>query len=164
VQSWISGINAVPLAKGALARIGLSLADVRVASFDLDGNDSHVARALIEAGLRADLFIVEYNAKFPPDIAFEMPHDPLHRWKGDDDYFGASLLSWRDLFSQAGFRLVACNHTGANAFFVSNAHAGRFADVSENLESLYRAGTYNAFPMTGHRTSPKTVRQLAGGR
>ena len=65
-QAWITRANVTAQCETALMPIGKQLADVRVASLDLDGNDFHLASELLGKGLRPDLFVVEYNAKFPP--------------------------------------------------------------------------------------------------
>ena len=92
-------------------------------SIDLDGNDPHVLAALLANGVRPSVLVVEYNGKFPPPIRFQMDYDPEHRF-AENDYYGASLQVFADMLVAAGYRLVACNVTGLNAFFVHD----RFAD------------------------------------
>jgi hypothetical protein len=159
LRQWITSDNAATLATEALATLKLGLKDVRVASIDLDGNDAHIARALLTAGLAPDVFVLEYNAKFPPNIEFEMPYNSAHVWKGDD-YFGVSLKSWTNILSPAGYILVACNANGCNAFFVKASYASRFADVPTEIEKLYRIGHYRRCATAGHPTSGRTVRRL----
>jgi len=163
LERWITRDNAAALAQEGLATLDLSLQDVRVASVDLDGNDGYIVRALLSAGLAPDIFIAEYNAKFPPGVEFEMPYNQEHHWQGDD-YFGVSLQRWVKIFAPAGYTLVACNETGSNAFFVKTMHMPHFADVPTNTEDLYKGGYYYRYPTTGHPTSPKTVRYLAMGQ
>lgn len=145
------------MAQEGLAAIGANLQDVRLASVDLDGNDGHVVRALLAGGLAPDIFILEYNPKFPPSVEFEMPYDADHRWRGGD-YFGVSLLKWTKILSPVGYTLIACNENGVNAFFVKTRHMGRFADISTKIEELYRCG-FNQNP-----TSPRTVQHLVTAR
>ena len=99
-----------------------------MASVDIDGNDSHIVRPS-SAGLAPDVFIVEYNAKFPPGVEFEMPYDERHVFRPDDDFQSASLQQWVKIF--ADYRLITCNENGANAFFVKRTHSERFADVPD---------------------------------
>jgi hypothetical protein len=160
LQRWITKDNAPALVNEGLAALRINLQDIRVAVVDLDGNDGHIVRALLTGGLAPDVFIVEYNAKFPPSSEFEMPYDKDHRSQGDD-YFGVSLQKWVKIFTPAGYTLVACNDNGVNAFFVMTTHMPRFTDVPTNIEVLYRNGSYYRYPTTGHATSPKTVRYLA---
>lgn len=87
-------------------------------SIDLDGNDYHFVKAILEKGIRPGVFIVEYNGKFLPVLEWIMPYEIDHVWQGND-YFGASLTSFSKLFDCFGYRLVCCNAaTGANAFYV----------------------------------------------
>jgi hypothetical protein len=157
LQRWITKDNAAKLTQEALATMGVSLQDVRVASVDLDGNDGHVVRAVLAGGLAPGILILEYNPKFPPSVEFEMPYDPDHHWRADH-YFGVSLLKWTNILLPSGYALIACNESGVNAFFVKTKHISRFADVSTKIEELYRCG-FNQNP-----TSPRTVRHLVMAR
>jgi hypothetical protein len=87
--------NIRDLYKTGLNQIGKSQCDL--ISLDLDGNDYYFVDALLAAGASPKLFIVEYNAKFIPPILFKIDYDDEHRWKADD-YFGASLSSFAELF------------------------------------------------------------------
>jgi hypothetical protein len=157
VKAWVTCENAASLALRALR--SLPPEKVNVLSLDLDGNDSSIVRALFENGFAPDVCIVEYNAKFGPDIEFEMPYSNDHTWVGGD-FMGASLLSWVKLFEQENYTLVACNMTGVNAFFIRPDHADKFKDAPRNIAELYRA--YQAPRGAGlSRTNPKTVHHLA---
>lgn len=152
-QAWITRENVVELYR----RHELT-ADV--VSMDLDGNDFHVAEALLRYGVRPALFIVEYNGKFPPDASFVMPYDPGHRWRGDD-YFGASLRAFFELFRAHGYRLICCNAaTGANAFFVPEAHAEKFPEVPLDIRQVYAEPHYFLRRRKFHATSVRTLQRL----
>lgn len=159
VRRWITRENAASSALEGLAAVNADFRDVRVASVDLDGNDGPIVRALLAAGVAPDVFIVEYNAKFPPGAEFEMPYDDEHVWQ-KDDYQGVSLQSWMGIFASK-YTLVACNENGTNAFFVKSDHMQRFDDVPKNIDQIYRIGHYGPYTTSGHRTSPRTVRYLA---
>jgi hypothetical protein len=163
LRRWITKENAVALVDEGLVALRINLPEIRVAVVDLDGNDGHIVRALLTGGLAPDVFIVEYNAKFPPGVEFEMPYNKDHRWQSDD-YFGASLQRWVKIFAPAGYTLVACNDNGVNAFFVKTTHMPQFTDVPTNIEVLYRNGSYYRYPTTGHATSPKTVCHMASSQ
>ena len=90
-----------------------------------------------------------------------MPYDATHRWDGSD-HFGASLAAFHDLLGGVGYRLVACNLTGANAFFVRDDLASRFPEVPDEWERLYMPATYLRYPAYGHPPSLRTVRSLLG--
>jgi hypothetical protein len=160
VRQWITKENATQLAESGLSKIGYGLRDVRVASVDLDGNDPHVVRRLLSDGLRPDVFVVEYNAKFPPNVDFEMPYNEKANWDGSD-FFGASLQSWTKVFAAHQFSLVACNENGVNAYFVRNDLMRGFSDIPTEINKLYRPGHYCVLPRSGHRTSPRTVQFFA---
>jgi hypothetical protein len=78
-------------------------------SIDIDGNDFHVWEALDAVAPRT--VVIEYNPKLPPPTRWVMHYDPRHAWDGR-------------LGERKGYRLVACNITGSNAFFVRRDLAG----------------------------------------
>ena len=87
-------------------------------SVDLDGNDYYIVKTILELKIFPSVFILEYNAKFPPPIDFKINYNENHKW-GNDDYFGCSLVAWNELLDRFGYKLICCNtHTGANCFFV----------------------------------------------
>jgi hypothetical protein len=161
LKSWITKDNAADLAEEALAQSGIDLSSVSVVCVDLDGNDGSIVRSLLQRGASPEIFVVEYNAKFPPSVEFEMPYDESHTWRPGFDFFGVSLLSWVKTFEPAGYSLVACNRNGVNAFFVKTSAMERFADVPKAIEGHYRPGTYLECPASGHRTDARTVALLA---
>jgi hypothetical protein len=155
-RGWIKIANIVELYKIGLHQIRRSQCDV--ISLDLDGNDYYFVDALLSAGASPKLFVVEYNAKFIPPILFKIDYDDDHEWKGDD-YFGASLSSFAELFERHGYFLVCCNLTGANAFFVRGEYKQHFKDVPGEIEKLYSAPKYflTGLDFSGHPTSLKTI-------
>jgi hypothetical protein len=103
-----------------VAELGLPR-ELDLLSIDIDGNDFHVWEALDAAAPRA--VVIEYNPKLPPPTRWVMHYDPRHAWDGTDQY-GASLAALAALGERKGYRLVACNITGSNAFFVRADLAG----------------------------------------
>lgn len=91
--------------------------EVDLLSVDIDGNDFYILQAIRSVSPRA--IVCEYNAKFPPNLAWVMEYDASHRWNGSD-YFGASLKALESLLAGKGYALVGCNLLGCNAFFVRN--------------------------------------------
>jgi hypothetical protein len=150
--------NVVDLSRAGTQHFGVASPDV--ISLDLDGNDIYFVEALLEAAMLPRLFIVEYNAKFPPPVRFQIVYDAAHVWRGDD-YLGASLASLVTLFGRFGYQLVCCNaHTGANAFFVRKDDMTAFADVPTDIDVLYtppRLFPYNRF---FHARSPKVAEAI----
>jgi hypothetical protein len=93
--------------------------EVDLFSLDIDGNDYWVWKAMTACSPR--VVVLEYNSMFGPDRAVTIPYDPAfsrrdHRFC----YFGASLAALTKLSAQKGFRLVAVEPTGVNAFFLRN--------------------------------------------
>ena len=161
-KAWITLDNVVALAHAGLQAVGAEAPDVL--SLDLDGNDIHFVEALLNAKLRPKLFIVEYNAKFPPPVKFQIAYDPGHQWQRDD-YFGASLASFDGLFKRFGYRLVCCNSaTGSNAFFVDSRFAEGFSDVPVDVHTLYVEPRYWLPKKNGHPASLKTIEAILGAK
>ena len=158
LKKWITAENIVEFAREGLDAIKESTLDV--ISLDLDGNDFYMVEKILDAGLKPKLFIVEYNAKFPPHIKWKIQYDKNHQWFGGD-YFGASLKSFDELFLKNGYRLICCNsHSGANAFFVQEAYAHLFPEVPAEIENLYAERVYYPYRNFGHSRSPKTIESL----
>ena len=123
-------------------------------SLDTDGNDTHLVGKALTV-IRPKLVCVEYNGKFRPPTRVEMQYNASHSWAGDD-HFGASLQSWVDLL--AGYTLVSCNLSGANAFFVRDDLLAPFDRCS--AEELYQPPRYwLASHGCGHPASMKWLRQ-----
>jgi len=93
----------------------MSPPDVDLLSLDLDGNDYYILEAI--RSVKPRVIVAEYNAKFPPDVAWVMEYNENHSYDSTD-YFGASLKALEMLLSGRGYSLVGCNLLGTNAFFV----------------------------------------------
>ncbi|OBF94066.1 hypothetical protein A5773_16610 [Mycobacterium sp. 852014-52450_SCH5900713] len=158
-KAWITADNIVALARSCLQRIDAT--EVDVVSLDLDGNDIYLVEKLLADGIRPKLFIVEYNGKFPPPVRFQIAYDPEHVWQSDD-YFGASLSSYAELFARFDYRLVCCNsHSGSDAFFIDTALSEYFTDVPTDIEQLYVEPRYFLYSGFGqHKTSRRTVAKI----
>jgi hypothetical protein len=158
LRDWITLENITQLTRKGMQCINAS--NIDVISLDLDGNDLYFIKRLLSDGFTPKLFIVEYNAKFPPPIKWEIAYDEHHTWK-EDDYFGASLASFMSLFERFNFRLVCCNsHTGSNAFFIRRDFESAFDDVPRNIEELYVSPRYYRYECHGHRPSIRTISKL----
>ena len=87
---------------------------------DLDGNDYWVWAGIDAVDPR--VVVVEFNSSFGPEAHVTIPYDPEFRrptGRGVQRlYFGASLQALVDLGMNRGYRLVAVEPHGANAFFV----------------------------------------------
>ncbi len=108
--------------------------EIDLLSIDIDGNDIYVWDAIEVVNPR--VVIVEYNAKFPPDIEWKQAYNPSHIWRGTD-WHGASLKAFEILGRNKGYRLVGTNLRGCNAFFVRNDLAGDLFYEPAAAEALY---------------------------
>jgi hypothetical protein len=157
-KAWVSLENVARLVRQGLENIGTNELDVL--SLDLDGNDYYFARELLKIGTLPKLFIVEYNAKFPPPIKWTIEYDANHSWD-NSDYYGASLALFSELMNKFSYTLVCCNAaTGVNAFFVRNEYITRFVDVPKNIEDIFVGCRYQLYQRWGHPASPKTVERM----
>jgi hypothetical protein len=155
VRDWVLRENIVRLARTGLEKVRRDKVDL--ISVDLDGNDFYFCEALLSSGFSPSVFIVEYNAKFPPPMKWKIKYDDKHVWDGSD-YQGGSLATFNELFERFGYFLVCCNsQTGSNAFFVKREFKSLFPEVPLDIESIYQPPRYFAFRRFAHPTSPKTV-------
>ena len=156
LKTWITLDNISAICRHAETILGGEHLDLL--SVDLDGNDWYIVREVLRR-LAPAVIVVEYNAKFPPPVDFVIDYDPNHRWTVDD-YFGASLTAWDRLLHDR-YRLVCCNYTGCNAFFVRRDRAAAFEDVPENLCELFVPPNHVWFIRSGHPVSPKTLEMFS---
>jgi hypothetical protein len=153
-KDWVTKENCTMLVSSCLEERQRDHVDFL--SIDLDGNDIHILRTLLASGLRPAILVVEYNGKFPPPIKWETRYNPEHRWDGSD-YQGASIQSFTDLAEQYGYRLVCCNISGVNAYFVRSEFSVHFQDVPEDIADIFYPADYNWFIRKGHNTAPETI-------
>ena len=157
-KDWITLENIASHAKNGL--LMLKEKEIDIVSLDLDGNDIYFAEELLAKNISPKLFIVEYNAKFIPPSRFQIAYNPQHQWTGDD-YFGAALANFVELFEKYGYDLICCNsHTGANAFFVRREYRYLFTDVPKNINDIYVGPRYHLYNNYGHRKSVKVVETI----
>jgi len=157
LKAWVSLQNVANLMRQGLEKIAITELDVL--SLDLDGNDYYFAQELLKIGVLPKLFILEYNAKFPPPIKWTIKYDTNHSWDFSD-YQGASLALFSELLTEFSYTLVCCNASGANAFFVRNEYLSHFADVPKNIEDIFVGCHYQLYQRWGHPPSPKTVERM----
>ncbi|HEU4687370.1 MAG TPA: hypothetical protein VFS23_03360, partial [Vicinamibacterales bacterium] len=93
--------------------------EVDLFSLDLDGCDYWIWEAMTACSPR--IVILEYNSMFGPDRAVTIPYDPkFDRHRHHTAYYGASLAALTRLSARKGYRLVAVEPNGVNAFFLRN--------------------------------------------
>jgi len=84
-------------------------------SLDIDHNTPHVFREM--AQFKPRVLVLEYNGIFPIMSEWQSNYDPKIGWNGTHK-FGSSLKPLEILARQKGYKLVHCDSTGTNAFFV----------------------------------------------
>jgi len=138
-------INAVFESAGVTGEIDLL-------SIDIDFNDYWVWKAITTVSPR--VVVIEYNATLRPPMSLVVPYDPTRMWDGTN-YFGASLEALVRLAREKGYRVVGCNYTGANAFFVRNDVAGNhFIDPATSEEHYEPPRYFYAMQTAGHHPRP----------
>ncbi len=98
--------------------------DPDVFSLDIDGNDYHVAEALMRSGFRPKIWVVEFNSAFGPERRLTIPYEPefqITNAPGLDLYSGCSIAAWRALMDRERYRFVTVDQCGVNAFFIDPA-------------------------------------------
>jgi hypothetical protein len=95
--------------------------EVDLLCIDIDCNDYWVWKAIEVTNPR--VVVIEYNATLRPPLSLVVPYEPTRHWDGSN-YFGASLEALVRLGRAKGYRLVGCNFSGANAFFVRDNICG----------------------------------------
>lgn len=98
--------------------------DPDVFCLDIDGNDYYVAKAVLEAGFRPKIFMVEYNSVFGTERSVTIPYkaDFVHTSAHHTHlYFGVSISGWRKFFKENGYHFVSVDRNGVNGFFVDPA-------------------------------------------
>ena len=91
--------------------------EIDLLSIDVDSIDYWLLEAVSVCSPR--ILVMEYNALFGPSRAVTLPNAPKpeHAPKG---YSGASLTAIEKLARRKGYRLVLCEESGINAFFLRN--------------------------------------------
>jgi hypothetical protein len=136
----------------ALLEQGGVTGEIDFLSIDIDNNDYWVWKAI--TAIRPRVVVIEYNAALRPPLSLVIPYDPARRWDGSN-YFGASLEALVRLGRSKGYRIVGCNFSGANAFFVRDDIAGNHFLDPATAEAHYEPPRY-FFPMLkgGHAPRP----------
>lgn len=112
VAAWITrdNINEVISQHGYAGEVDLF-------SLDLDGNDYWIWEAVTVSSPR--VLIMEYNSMYGPVRSVTIPYDAqFDRHRHHSMYYGASLTALTRLNARKGYRLVAVEPAGVNAFFL----------------------------------------------
>jgi len=131
-----------------LLRRAAAPAEPDLLSLDIDRNTWWVLAAALKA-IRPRVLVVEYNATYPPDVDWVVEYDAT-RWWNRTSYFGASLKAFERLGREHRLRLVGCDLTGVNAFFVRDELAGNNFEDPPTAEGLYEPARYYLARTHGH--------------
>jgi hypothetical protein len=151
IKDWITLENILTHTIEAMNKIGAKELDL--VSIDLDFNDYFFVEKLLTNGVRPKVYILEYNAKFPPPVRFVVDYIERYDYaEAHDDYYGASLQSFAELMERFNYKLVCCNaHTGANAFFVDKKYEHLFTDIPTDIRDIYVPPRFVLFNFYGHQ-------------
>jgi hypothetical protein len=119
-----------------------------VLSIDIDQNTYYVWDGLKQ--FRPRVVVAEYNAAIPPDVDWKVHYDPNRNWDGSQN-FGASLRALEMLGARLGYKLVGCNFTGVNAFFVRSDLVGDLFAAPLTSENHYEPPRYHFTIRRSHR-------------
>ena len=112
VAAWVTRDNINQL----IAEHGFS-GEVDLFSLDLDGSDYWIWDAMTACSAR--VVILEYNSMFGPERAVTVPYQAeFDRRRHHSMYYGASLTALTRVSARKGYRLVAVEPSGVNAFFL----------------------------------------------
>ena len=98
-----------------------------VLSIDVDGSDYWIWEAI--TGYRPRIVVIEYNGSLEPGRRLVQPRD-TGAWLLTD-FIGASIEALVALGERKGYRLVHCEMTGNNAFFVREDLPGEYLSPDE---------------------------------
>ncbi len=163
-QLTIRKTHVKPANVDALVRDSHGDGELDLLSLDIDGNDYHVLAAI--TCVQPRVMVLEYNAKFPPPIDYCMGYSQDHRYNGSD-CFGASLSWLESRLAPRGYRLVGCNLTGSNAFFVREDLCGQHFLAPFTAVTHYQPPRYELSAgfadMSGHPPSYRTLTERVAG-
>ncbi|WP_051953120.1 hypothetical protein [Methylocapsa aurea] len=112
--------------------------EIDILSIDIDSNDYWVWQAIEVVSPR--LVIMEYNDRLGPDLPITIKYDPNYApiEASNGFYEGASLAALDKLAKAKGYRLIGCESSGVNAFFLRNdIQAPQFPTVTVAEAFLY---------------------------
>jgi hypothetical protein len=132
---------------------GGAVGEIDLLSIDIDNNDYWVWQAISAANPR--VVAIEYNASLRPPMSLVVPYEPERAWDFSTSYFGASLEALVRLGRSKGYRLVGCNISGVNAFFVRDDIAkDHFLDPATAEEHYEPPRYYFIMLRSGHVPMP----------
>ena len=116
--------------------------DLDLMSIDVDGNDYWFWERI--DFLQPRLVVIEYNAMLGPEVSQTIPYDKdfnafASKKNASGAFWGVSLAALEKLGKRKGYRLVGCDSTGVNAFFLHQDAGG------SQIETLSAADAYRPY-------------------
>jgi len=99
--------------------------DPDVLSLDIDGCDYYVLHAILDAGMRPRILVVEYNSAYGPERSATIEYQERFDFVSAHPtqlYYGVSIAGWRTYLEKQGYRFITVERNGVNAFFVDPVH------------------------------------------
>ncbi len=93
--------------------------EIDIISIDVDGNDYWFWEEINSITPR--IVVIEYNASLGPELSLTVPYDPhfnRHEKHSSGFYCGASIAALKVLGEKKNYRLVGCDLSGVNSFFI----------------------------------------------
>jgi hypothetical protein len=133
--------------------------EVDLFSLDIDSFDYWVLEAMTACSPR--VMVLEYNGNFGPErsLAIARDTDMSRAVKG---FHGASLKALNKLAAAKGYKLLACDESGTNAFFVRNDLAPGIEAVAP--EMAFRPMRDSGDPLHESLRAPKDLEAIAKER
>jgi hypothetical protein len=111
-------------------------AEPDVLTIDVDGSDYWIWEALER---RPRVVVIEYNGSLEPGRRLVQPRD-AGPWR-ETNFYGASIDALVSLGESKGYRLVHCDLSGNNAFFVRSDLGGEYlSEVPRRATNLWLSG------------------------
>jgi len=129
--------------------------DVDFFSIDIDSIDIFCINKL--EVVKPKVICIEYNSLFPPPMKITINNNYKEDWS-HDDYHGASLSYICNILAKKGYKLVSCNITGLNAFFVNVEYHEKCKTKDLSPHQLYMPPNYNLF--RNYQTHKPTLKFL----
>lgn len=139
VHAWVERDNVNTL----ITEHGMT-GEIDLLSLDVDGVDYWIWKSI--SCIQPRVVVLEYNAALGYDRALSVPYRPDFRRQGD--HWGASLPAFVKLGHRKGYRLVGCDSSRVNAFFVR-------AGIAEEILPEVEAAACFALPVTDTARPPQ---------
>lgn len=138
-----------------IERHGLS-GEVDFFSLDIDSFDYWVLEALSACEPR--LMVLEYNGNFGPDLSLTIARD-TDMSRAAKGFHGASLQALTKLANKKGYKLLVCDESGTNAFYLRQDLCPDIEAVAP--EAAFRPMRDSSDPLRQSLRAPKDLEAMA---